>query len=90
MERLGELMESEDERVATVACNSVLDRAYGRPETRQPEPTDDLVERLKRMTPEERAEHAHQLAARLRETLDRHKAIEGEAEDVMPEDEADR
>jgi hypothetical protein len=44
MERLGELMESQDERVATVACNSVLDRAYGKPEVRQPEPVDDLLQ----------------------------------------------
>src|SRR5690348_4715751 len=27
IERLGDLMESEDERVATVACNAILDRA---------------------------------------------------------------
>jgi hypothetical protein len=52
MVRLSELMESEDERVAAVACNSVLDRAYGRPETRRPEPADDLVARLERMTDE--------------------------------------
>jgi hypothetical protein len=30
IQRLGELMESEDERVAVVACNSLLDRAWGR------------------------------------------------------------
>ena len=29
LERLGELMESEDERVAAVACNAILDRAFG-------------------------------------------------------------
>src|ERR1700689_1063504 len=56
MERLGELMESQDERVATVACNSVLDRAYGKPEVRQPEPVDDFEARLERMTPEQRME----------------------------------
>jgi|HubBroStandDraft_6_1064221.scaffolds.fasta_scaffold140546_4 hypothetical protein len=31
IERLGELMESEDERVAAVACNAILDRAFGKP-----------------------------------------------------------
>jgi hypothetical protein len=28
--RLGELMHSEDDRVAVVACQAILDRAYGR------------------------------------------------------------
>ncbi len=31
MERLKELMESDDERVAAVACNAILDRAFGKP-----------------------------------------------------------
>jgi hypothetical protein len=29
--RLIELMQSDDERVAAVACNAILDRAYGKP-----------------------------------------------------------
>jgi hypothetical protein len=29
--RLIELMESDDERVAAVACNAILDRAFGKP-----------------------------------------------------------
>src|ERR1700681_4033900 len=49
MERLGELMESEDERVAAVAANSILDRAYGKPEVRRPDPADDAVARLAMM-----------------------------------------
>jgi hypothetical protein len=31
MERLGQLLDSEDERVAMVAANAILDRAYGKP-----------------------------------------------------------
>jgi hypothetical protein len=89
IERLGELMESEDERVAAVASNSILDRAYGRPETRKPEAADDLGARLAQMTKEQREQHAEQLAAQIRETVDRYKLIEGETVDVTPTDEAD-
>jgi hypothetical protein len=32
--RLIELMRSEDERVASVACNAVLERAFGKPKER--------------------------------------------------------
>ena len=39
MERLKELMESEDERVASVACNSILDRAFGKPKELPTEPS---------------------------------------------------
>lgn len=35
--RLVELMQSDDERVAIVACREVLDRAYGRPVPMPPE-----------------------------------------------------
>lgn len=31
LERLAELMDSEDERVAVMACNSILDRGLGKP-----------------------------------------------------------
>src|SRR6202030_3387382 len=34
--RLAELMASEDERVAAVACNSILDRAWGKPKDYDP------------------------------------------------------
>jgi hypothetical protein len=77
IERLGELMESKDERVAAVACSAILDRAHGKPETRQPEPVDDMRARLERMTPEQRREDARQLAARIREQLARYPMIEG-------------
>jgi hypothetical protein len=85
MERLSELMESEDERVAAVAANSILDRAYGKPEVRRPEPVDDVVARLERMTDAERLEDAKRLAAQIRETLDRDRrkrTIEGDATEI--------
>jgi hypothetical protein len=58
--RLIELMRSEDERVAAVACNSILDRAFGKPKVGGEE-KDDFVARLEAMTPEERAQLARQL-----------------------------
>jgi hypothetical protein len=58
--RLIELTRSEDERVAAVACNSILDRAFGKPKIGGEE-KDDLVARLKAMTPEERVEYARKL-----------------------------
>jgi hypothetical protein len=36
MRRLIELMRSEDERVASVACNAVLERAFGKPKDYDP------------------------------------------------------
>jgi hypothetical protein len=50
----------EDERVAAVACNSILDRAFGKPKIGSEE-KDDLVARLEAMTPEERAALAREL-----------------------------
>ena len=47
-----------------------------------------IEERLRQMTREQREAHAEQLAAQIRETVDRYKLIEGEAVDVTPEDEA--
>ena len=53
VERLGELLESPDERVAVIACNAILDRAHGKP--RQVDETkSDLEARLAAMTPEQR------------------------------------
>src|SRR5438128_7446343 len=46
VERLGELMESEDERVAAVARNAVLDRAFGKPQPSRPEKESSVAERL--------------------------------------------
>jgi hypothetical protein len=39
IERLSELLESEDERVAAVACNALLDRAFGKPREHPPQPS---------------------------------------------------
>jgi hypothetical protein len=66
--RLIELMRSEDERVAVVACNSILDRAFGKPKATGEE-KDNLLSRLKAMTPAERVEHARQLIAEGRKHL---------------------
>lgn len=38
--RLIELMGSQDERVAAVACNAILDRAFGKPKDYEPEADD--------------------------------------------------
>ena len=54
-------MDSEDERVAAVACNSILDRAFGKPGLVKEE-KEDLETRLANMTREERL-------ARMRELL---------------------
>jgi hypothetical protein len=58
--RLIALMDSEDERVAAVACNAILDRAFGKPRVVE-EKKDDLVARIAAMTPEERARMAQDL-----------------------------
>src|SRR5260370_42625834 len=68
IERLGELMESEDERVSVVAANSLLDRAYGKPQSQRPE-EHSIEAKLARMTPEERAADARELAERVRRGL---------------------
>src|SRR5215510_11014063 len=51
VERLAELMESPDERVAAVACNTILDRAFGKPQSHRPENDEAPVAK---MTHEER------------------------------------
>lgn len=43
--RLTELMQSEDERVAAVACNAILDRAFGKPKEYDP-PAKSSYDRL--------------------------------------------
>jgi len=74
VQRLGELMESEDERVSVVACNSLLDRAFGKPKPAAEE-KDDMDARLASMSREERlAEMTRVLAdierlRRLRQSL---------------------
>jgi hypothetical protein len=71
IERLGQLMESEDERVAAVACNAILDRAFGRPQQQRAEEEDSLVARLERMTDEQRAAHAQELRGKVMAVLAR-------------------
>src|SRR6516165_9017706 len=61
--RLIELMDSEDERVAAVACNSILDRALGKSKPAG-EAKDDLVSRVEAMSPEERVRMARELLER--------------------------
>jgi hypothetical protein len=53
IQRLITLMESEDERVAAVACNSILDRAFGKAGLVKDE-KDSLEVRIANMTREER------------------------------------
>jgi hypothetical protein len=64
VQRLGELMESEDERVSVVACNSLLDRAFGKPKPAVEE-KDDMDARLARMSREERLAEVTRLLADL-------------------------
>src|SRR5260370_37613443 len=70
LERLGELIESEDERVAVVAANAVLDRALGKPRPAQDEKAGSLEERLARMTPEERRARLAELTKRALRSLE--------------------
>src|SRR5271169_2953354 len=62
--RLIELMDSEDERVAVVACNSVLDRAFGKPKPAVEE-KDDTDARIASMSSEERLAEMTKLLADL-------------------------
>jgi predicted Zn-dependent protease len=61
--RLIELIDSLDERVAAVACNSILDRAFGKSKPAE-EAKDDLVSRVEAMSPEERVWMAQELLER--------------------------
>ena len=70
VQRLIQLMDSDDERVATVACNSVLDRAFGRPKPVMEE-KDDLETRVANMTREERLNRMRELLAPMRQYFDR-------------------
>jgi hypothetical protein len=76
--RLIELMQSDDERCAAVACNSILDRAFGR--VKQAEDPPSEREELEAMTPEERRAEMQRLVDKARGVLagDR-PVIEGEA-----------
>jgi hypothetical protein len=69
VERLGELMESDDERVAAVACNSILDRAHGRPKLVERDDKDAFTTQLESMTPQQRIDLARRLIQEGREYL---------------------
>src|SRR5215470_8785507 len=69
VQRLIALMDSDDERVAAVACNSILDRAFGRPGFVKEEEKDSLETRVANMTREERLARMRELLAPMREYL---------------------
>jgi hypothetical protein len=66
--RLIQLMDSEDPRVATVACNAILDRGLGKPGPVKEE-KDDLEARLANMTREERLALMQTMLERVRQYL---------------------
>jgi hypothetical protein len=76
VERLGELMESEDERVAAVACQAILDRAHGKPRAAPEDVKSSLEERMAAMSDQER--HARLIELHARAT----QVIEGMAREV--------
>src|SRR5215471_3700167 len=67
--RLIQLMDSDDERVAVVACNSILDRAFGRPGFVKEEEKDSIETRVANMTREERLARMRELLAPMRQDL---------------------
>jgi hypothetical protein len=67
--RLIELMDSEDQRVAAVACNSVLDRAFGRPGPAAKEEKEGMEARLANMTREQRLQYMRELLEPMRQCL---------------------
>jgi hypothetical protein len=66
--RLIELMDSEDERVAAVACNSILDRALGKAKAVEEE-KNDMEARLANMTREERLAEMQRLLETVQQYL---------------------
>jgi hypothetical protein len=68
VQRLIELMESDDERVVAVACNSILDRAFGKPGLAKEE-KDDLETRIASMSQEERLARMRELLAPMHQHL---------------------
>jgi hypothetical protein len=89
VERLAELIESEDERVSLMACNSILDRAFGKPATNQPEPEDSFERRYRLMTPEQRVADAQAVFALIEQRLKQPDALELlAATEVESEDDA--
>jgi hypothetical protein len=63
--RLIELMDSEDERVVAVACNSILDRALGKPKAVEEE-KNDMETRLAAMTREQWLQYMRELLEPMR------------------------
>jgi hypothetical protein len=82
VKRLIELMGSDDERVAAVACNSILDRAFGKPAPVKEEHKDSIERRVANMTRQERLAHMASLIAPMRQYLSEldDEAAEAEAE----------
>ena len=76
--RLIDLMYSEDERVALMAADKVLERAWGRP--KEPDQPTSLEQRLLAMTPDERARDATELVERMQARLAALQTVEHEPE----------
>jgi len=88
VQRLIQLMDSEDERVAAVACNSILDRAFGKPGLVKEE-KEDLETRLANMIREERLARMQELLAPMRQYL--HEPAEEQVDaEVTPIESGDR
>jgi hypothetical protein len=80
IQRLIQLMDSEDERVAAVACNAILDRAFGKPKG-EGNQQDILEVRIANMTREERVAGMRELLEPMRAHLhDTDDGREAEAE----------
>jgi hypothetical protein len=82
MNRLIGLIASEDERVALMAADKVLERAWGKPKEQK---DDDYATRLAAMTDEQRRAEAEDLLTRARAVL-ANRVIEGEATEVERRD----
>ena len=84
VERLGELLESDDERVVAVAANAILDRAFGKPRPMS-EKQPSIEDRIAAMSPDERRAHLRGLTEKALQTLAVDAcgpAIEAEVEEV--------
>jgi hypothetical protein len=68
LDRLIELIDSADERVAVVASNAVLDRAFGKPKIVEEE-KDTITARLANMTREERLAFIQAMLERVQQYL---------------------
>jgi hypothetical protein len=83
--RLIQLMRGDDERVAAVAANSILDRAFGRVRPAEDPPSER--EQLEAMTPEQRRAEMQALVDKARGVLaEGGPVIEGEAAEEAEEE----